>query len=1505
MSKRHSRLIEYFITVGIEFESVAPINDDSISNPIRRLCVISDKERIPDGFEIIRFTVTGKDASLTGKGMLKRGSKHFLCYSRMGSGPLFSRIKYMKAKTLTKEWSRVPGKLMKGQTEYCLATKNDGLPPIADICVITADLKESCPDGYVKLPFTINNLAICFRHLPMDALGLRYQTCILDRYPRVDYANSPLSNTVAVFCQPNGADIRNEIQMPTFLSFVLTDSEGRKMYAITVTFYDALSADDEECCRRSLQSNFIDGFKPLWPKDKHLYHSKSVCILSYYPFFLTFRECLKEVYRLANSPGKIPIERYIINLCEETPLPIPDVRSVQLLYAHKPIIFRIPHHKELPVLDANIKKIFCCLSLKNTLQLFQVLLTQKYKILFTSSHISLITEICEGLTSFLQPFEWQFTYVPVLPYSVFGILEAPVPVLVGMHASRMRPDYWNDPEKQITIVDLDKNTVHIPPNVELIDVPSASLKTLKSELKHFAKASKVQLFTSSTIQFVDSAFAMNIEEAEGDDEDYLNVNKFNAMATRAAFYKFWINLIGPDYRTYLKFPDDDDVLDFTDIFRIDDYIASRPKNMRKFWKQFSETQAFQKFIEDLTYQTSEDREVALQAFYNCVQYVNEEKRLSNTSSNKPTMVHRSSNASNVSLDDSRFIRGNSKYAQIDPFTEWLEDSIPDLIPYQVVLPNQSGLDENYKFAASTAFPALDESFMVKPRRVNLEKLLEEEERAANGDEQKESVSKPKTLKKPPKKKGVRFGDDIDAKPAPIGRTRRQRSLNKNQTPLDRAKFQLLQVYGTWFAAHVAALDFKDIPGDEVDGVVSSTLGVLYGMTAKSVPEELRVTPDELIYKACLILCGKFGRKKEASELFKDLKKKGVTVTQKTYGAYTNAMASSGANMLLSAHGSTSSGASVYSTHRRSFAPSAESGTKMRSMSAVGMGNNTRLVTRSKINTIKEDDETSLGKKSSVPVTVRAQSGNVGDLQSASNDVRRRPIMTKSPKSVDVTLTTGDGSRLLHDHDDGDNLIGGFDISDSGPLGQMQSAKSSPVSPINPNAHKFGVPDTMSSPHYEEEEDEAKESQPSQPSSLETPESAKRSNAKVTASSSEYSTPSVLSSSPAMNGSVQPGSSSMEPLDGDEKVSGASRRMKVRGGAEKQTEIIDYRSIEMEAKHVCKCGYVLSDAQIMVGWCSEFKAVSKTFPCIMCRTNMFSPKLHVKYQLTRLSDESGICAFEVVDKLIEYISPLQLRTKVNRILALNRLDFEDPELFRVQHQEEFWNMLWYFYHRQLDLSFMLGDQDAASLTVHSFGGVALRRPQISSDEQKTSGHQPSPEPTPEPPNEALPPPIVLEPQSDIELISKLKPIYTMATTGKMGKAIAMWLTNRSQTAPQRRELSVWNLSVFDSFHDLGIPENRDAFVSEDEFVDRYKTATKSMTIKERDRAWNDPALSIQKCFEHPRLGNARLQSLKPVLSGKAESLPPSQRSSRAPSAAGPLGPKPSNPVPLPPSKEAMQ
>ena len=69
MSRKHKRLVEYFISVGID-DNVAPINDDIMSNPIRSLRFLSEKERIPDGYELLDSTVTGRDAPMIKKGFV-------------------------------------------------------------------------------------------------------------------------------------------------------------------------------------------------------------------------------------------------------------------------------------------------------------------------------------------------------------------------------------------------------------------------------------------------------------------------------------------------------------------------------------------------------------------------------------------------------------------------------------------------------------------------------------------------------------------------------------------------------------------------------------------------------------------------------------------------------------------------------------------------------------------------------------------------------------------------------------------------------------------------------------------------------------------------------------------------------------------------------------------------------------------------------------------------------------------------------------------------------------------------------------------------------------------------------------------------------------------------------------------------------------------------------------------------------------------------------------------
>ena len=43
--------------------------------------------------------------------------------------------------------------------------------------------------------------------------------------------------------------------------------------------------------------------------------------------------------------------------------------------------------------------------------------------------------------------------MPVPPYSVLGILDAPVPVIVGSCASHVRPDFFCDPDNLVVVDD--------------------------------------------------------------------------------------------------------------------------------------------------------------------------------------------------------------------------------------------------------------------------------------------------------------------------------------------------------------------------------------------------------------------------------------------------------------------------------------------------------------------------------------------------------------------------------------------------------------------------------------------------------------------------------------------------------------------------------------------------------------------------------------------------------------------------------------------------------------------------------------------------------------------------------------------------------------------------------------------------------------------------------------------------------------------------------------------
>ena len=75
--------------------------------------------------------------------------------------------------------------------------------------------------------------------------------------------------------------------------------------------------------------------------------------------------------------------------------------------------------------------------------------------------------------------------------------------------------------------------------------------------------------------------------------------------------------------------------------------------------------------------------------------------------------------------------------------------------------------------------------------------------------------------------------------------------------------------------------------------------------------------------------------------------------------------------------------------------------------------------------------------------------------------------------------------------------------------------------------------------------------------------------------------------------------------------------------------------------------------------------------------------------------------EIENLTVPYLSPLALRNQVSDIIANFRLDLNDIDDFRIHHDAEFWNLIWFCYNRKLSLTFLLGDLDATHVIIKPF------------------------------------------------------------------------------------------------------------------------------------------------------------------------------------------------------------
>jgi len=208
-------------------------------------------------------------------------------------------------------------------------------------------------------------------------IKMLYSAVVTDRYPLVDHSDVHFPDGVTLFCFPKGIEITTEPKSPSFYSFVHTSENGVHMIGCCLIFYEPLN-DQQGNSLRGLLEKYEDislgeDFNP-----QLFFVPRCLCIVSHWPFLLSFKKILCQFYRLSLTPSSIPIERYICNFIDDVPAPPAGLVDITYYLGDQAITFRCPPANQPNVWSGvPMSPLFECLDEKNILLLLSAVLVCK------------------------------------------------------------------------------------------------------------------------------------------------------------------------------------------------------------------------------------------------------------------------------------------------------------------------------------------------------------------------------------------------------------------------------------------------------------------------------------------------------------------------------------------------------------------------------------------------------------------------------------------------------------------------------------------------------------------------------------------------------------------------------------------------------------------------------------------------------------------------------------------------------------------------------------------------------------------------------------------------------------------------------------------------------------------------------------------------------------------------------------------------------------------------
>ncbi|XP_051708852.1 MAP kinase-activating death domain protein isoform X11 [Oryctolagus cuniculus] len=409
------------------------------------------------------------------------------------------------------------------------------------------------------------------RHPSSDSVAQTPE--LLRRYPLEDHAEFPLPPDVVFFCQPEGClsvrQRRMSLRDDTSFVFTLTDKDtGVTRYGICVNFYRSFqkrmpkekgeggtgsrgkegtratcvseeAGTESSESGSSLQPPSADSTPDVNQSPRGKRRAKagsrsrnstltSLCVLSHYPFFSTFRECLYTLKRLVDCCSErllgkklgLPrgvqrdtmwriftgsllveekssallhdlreIEAWIYRLLR-SPVPVSGQKRVDIEVLpqelQSALTFALPDPSRFTLVDFPLHLPLELLGVDACLQVLTCILLE-HKVVLQSRDYNALSMSVMAFVAMIYPLEYMFPVIPLLPTcmaSAEQLLLAPTPYIIGVPASfflykldfKMPDDVW--------LVDLDSNRVIAPTNAEVLPIlPEPESLELKKHLK--------------------------------------------------------------------------------------------------------------------------------------------------------------------------------------------------------------------------------------------------------------------------------------------------------------------------------------------------------------------------------------------------------------------------------------------------------------------------------------------------------------------------------------------------------------------------------------------------------------------------------------------------------------------------------------------------------------------------------------------------------------------------------------------------------------------------------------------------------------------------------------------------------------------------------------------------------------------------------------------------------------------------------------------------------------